>query len=60
MGHRCFISFKTEDSKFKEEIQNNTKIDMIDHSLNEAIDSDNEEYICTSSSSLGQVLNKTK
>lgn len=45
MGHRCFISFKTEDSKFKEEIQNNTKVDMIDHSLNEAIDSDNEDYI---------------
>jgi hypothetical protein len=45
MGHRCFISFKTEDSKFKEEIQKNPNVDMIDHSLNEAIDSDNEEYI---------------
>lgn len=45
MGHRCFISFKTEDSTFKETIQNNPNVDMIDHSLNEAIDSDNEEYI---------------
>jgi hypothetical protein len=45
MGHRCFISFKTEDSKFKEEIQKNPNVDMIDHSLNVAIDSDNEEYI---------------
>jgi hypothetical protein len=45
MGHRCFISFKTEDSKFKEDIQNNPNVDMIDHSLNEAIDSDDEDYV---------------
>lgn len=45
MGHKCFISFKTEDSKYKEEIQNNPDVDMIDKSLDEAIDSDDEDYI---------------
>lgn len=45
MGHKCFISFKTEDSKYKVEIQNHPNVDMIDHSLNEAIVSDDEEYI---------------
>ena len=38
MGHKCYISFKTEDSDYKTEIQN-MGIDMIDKSLNEAIDS---------------------
>lgn len=44
MGHKCFISFKTEDSDYKDEIQN-MGIDMIDKSLNEAIDSEDEDYI---------------
>ena len=44
MGHKCYISFKTEDSDYKTEIQN-MGIDMVDKSLNEAIDSDNEDYI---------------
>ncbi|WP_299246273.1 TIR domain-containing protein [uncultured Aquimarina sp.] len=45
MGRKCFISFKTEDADYKEVIQNDLDIDMIDKSLNEAIDSDDEEYI---------------
>lgn len=48
MGHKCYISFKTEDEYYKEEIQkmgDGNKIDMIDKSLNEAIDSDDEDYI---------------
>lgn len=44
MGHKCYISFKTEDIDYKTEIQN-MGIDMIDKSLNEAIDSEDEEYI---------------
>lgn len=44
MGHKCYISFKTEDSDYKTEIQN-MGIDMVDKSLNEAIDSNNEDYI---------------
>ena len=38
MAHKCFISFKTEDISYKEEIQNDLYIDMIDKSLNEAIE----------------------
>ena len=37
MGHKCYISFKTEDSWYKREIQKwsaNEKVDMIDKSLN--------------------------
>lgn len=45
MAHRCFISFKTEDEWYKNYIQNHLAVDMIDHSLNEAIDSDDEDYI---------------
>jgi hypothetical protein len=45
MGHKCFISFKTEDEAYKKSIQDDLKIDMIDKSLNEAIDSDDEDYI---------------
>lgn len=45
MGHKCFISFKTEDSEYKKKIQDDLKIDMIDKSLNEAIESDDEDYI---------------
>lgn len=45
MTHRVFISFKTEDKWYKNYIQNNLGVDMIDKSLNEEIDSENEDYI---------------
>lgn len=48
MGHKCYISFKTEDKDFKSEIQKmkeEGKIDYIDKSLNEAIDSEDPDYI---------------
>lgn len=45
MGRRCFISFKTEDKSFKKTIQEDLKIDMVDKSLDEAIDSTDEDYI---------------
>ena len=48
MGHKCYISFKTEDSWYKREIQKwsaNEKVDMIDKSLNTPINSEDEDYI---------------
>lgn len=45
MAHKCFISYKTEDQSYKEDIQNLDGLDIIDKSLNESIDSDNEDYI---------------
>lgn len=45
MGHKCFISFKTEDIEYKKYIQDNLDVDMIDKSLDETIDSDDEDYI---------------
>lgn len=45
MGHKCFISFKTEDIGYKKTIQEDLKIDMIDKSLNETIDSDDFDYV---------------
>ena len=45
MGHKTYISFKTEDKAYKTYIQENLDIDMIDNSLDEAIDSDDFEYI---------------
>lgn len=45
MGRKCFISFKTEDIQYKEQIQNEMDIDMIDKSLNDPIDSEDEDYI---------------
>lgn len=45
MGHKCFISFKTEDIEYKKKIQENLNIDYIDKSLNEPINSQNEDYI---------------
>lgn len=48
MGHKCFISFKKEDEGYKKEIQRwneGNKIDMIDKSLNEAIDSEDPDYV---------------
>lgn len=45
MGHKCFISFKTEDFDYKKHIQNHLNVDMIDKSLDEPINSDDEDYI---------------
>jgi len=48
MGHKCFISFKKEDEGYKKEIQRWTednKVDMIDKSLNVAIDSEDADYV---------------
>lgn len=45
MGHRCFISFKTQDAGYKKYIQDELDVDMIDHSLNEPINSNDEDYI---------------
>lgn len=45
MGHKCFISFKTEDINYKKKIQDELDIDMIDKSLDEPINSDDEDYI---------------
>lgn len=44
MGHKCFISFKTQDMDYKDELQN-MEIDMIDKSLNEPINSTDPDYI---------------
>lgn len=44
MGHKCFISFKTQDMDYKNKLQN-MDIDMIDKSLNEPINSTNSDYI---------------
>lgn len=48
MGHKCYISFKTEDKYYKQEIQrmkDEGKIDYVDKSLNEAIESEDPNYI---------------
>ncbi|MBE9488109.1 MAG: TIR domain-containing protein [Bacteroidetes bacterium] len=45
MVHKCYISFKTEDVGYKEEIQNMSDIDIIDKSLNDPIGSDDVDYI---------------
>lgn len=45
MARKCFISFKTEDREYKKYIQDNVKIDMIDKSLDTAIDSEDEDHI---------------
>ncbi len=48
MSHKCYISFKTEDEDYKSEIQkmkDEGKLDYIDKSLDEAIDSDDSDYI---------------
>lgn len=45
MGHKCFISFKTEDIEYKEYIQTDLNVDMIDKSLNTPINSYDEDYI---------------
>ena len=46
--HKCYISFKTEDGAYKKEIQKmqeDGKIEFIDKSLDEAIDSEDPDYI---------------
>ena len=43
--HKCFISFKTENTSYKNHIQYSLNVDMIDKSLNEPINSDDEDYI---------------
>lgn len=45
MAHKCFISFKTEDLWYKNYIQNDLNVDIIDKSLNDPIESEDEEYI---------------
>jgi hypothetical protein len=45
VGRKCFISFKTEDIGYKKYIQDSLNVDMIDKSLNIAIDSEDEDYI---------------
>jgi hypothetical protein len=45
MGRRCFISFKKEDEEYKIKIQEELNVDMVDYSLDDAIVSDDEEYI---------------
>lgn len=45
MGHKCFISFKTEDFAYKKYILENLEIDLVDKSLHEAINSEDEDYI---------------
>jgi len=45
MAHKCFISFKTEDFQYKEYIQENFVVELINKSLEEPIDSDDEDYI---------------
>lgn len=44
-NHKCFISFKTEDMYYKTYIQTKLDVDMIDKSLNDPINSNNEDYI---------------
>ncbi len=45
MKHKCFISFKTEDIDYKEYIQNDLDVDIIDKSLDTPINSNDEDYI---------------
>lgn len=45
MGHKCFISFKTQDIHYKKYIQDELHINMIDKSLNAPINSDDKDYV---------------
>lgn len=45
MAHKCFISFKTQDHAFKKYIHDELNVDMIDKSLHDPIESDDEDYI---------------
>ncbi|MBX7046988.1 MAG: TIR domain-containing protein [Ignavibacteria bacterium] len=45
MAHKCFISFKMEDKYYKDYIQNKLNIEIIDKSLDKAIDSKDPDYV---------------
>lgn len=45
MGHKVYISFKTEDSDYKETIQAWEHLDYVDKSLNSPINSNDSDYI---------------
>ncbi|MFV3116631.1 TIR domain-containing protein [Gordonia amicalis] len=45
MGHKVFISFKTEDKLYKAAIQSWAGLDYVDKSLNEAIPSNDQDYV---------------
>ena len=45
MARKCYISFKTEDIAYKNYIQTRLNVDMIDKSLNDPINSFDEDYI---------------
>ena len=45
MGHKVYISFKTEDIDYKIHIQSIPDLDYVNKSLYVAIDSDNEDHI---------------
>jgi hypothetical protein len=47
MTRKVYISFKTEDLKYKEAIQELDNLDYIDKSLNEPVNSVDEDYIMT-------------
>lgn len=45
MGHKVYISFKTEDRNYKEEVQSWEHLDYVDKSLNMPINSNDADYI---------------
>jgi hypothetical protein len=45
MGRKCFISCKTEDFGYKKIILEDLSIDMIDKSIHDAVNSEDEDYI---------------
>lgn len=45
MGRKVYISFKTEDIAYKTAIQNMENLDYVDKSLDDSINSDDEDYI---------------
>lgn len=45
MGRKCFISYKQEDLWYKKQIQEQLDVDMVDKSLNVAVNSIDEDYI---------------
>jgi MTH538 TIR-like domain (DUF1863) len=45
VARKCFISFKTEDIVYKVAIQNDPRVDMVDKSLDQPINSTDEDYI---------------
>lgn len=45
MGHKVFISFKAEDLAYKQAVQSWDGLDYVDKSLNEPINSNDQDYI---------------